>query len=338
MKKQLASGGIIGIGVYIPDEVRTNEYWDNIKIANLPNDKAMKFEGIESRRVFPEDLLPSDIEAIAGENAIKDSGLSKDDIDLVLVHSMLQDELVPGNASLVQHKLGLKNAGAWNIDTCCSSFVTMITLASNLIAMKEFKNILIVTSVIHSKLMDYSDYLSPYAGDGAGAVIVGQVPDNRGYIASSCNSHGYYHDAFTVKERMPHNDKIRVHYKQSPSLPLMTTNFKKMREVGRSSVEDMKIICELALEKAEVKGPDIDLFLSHQPCHWAHDAWREAIDVREGKSHQTFTKYGNMASACIPINLYEAREEGKLKDGDNVLITSSGAGVNHIAAVLKWHC
>lgn len=337
MIREIVSGGIIGIGTYIPEEVRTNDYWDNINICNLPKDKKMKIEGITERRVYPQDILPSDVEVVAGKNAIKDAGLTPEDIDLVLVHSMIQDELVPGNASLVQYKLGLKNAGAWNIDTCCSSFVTMVALASNLIAMKEFKNILIISSVIHSKLMDYSDYLSPYAGDGAGAVVIGQVPDDRGYIASNCTSNGYFHDAFTVKERMPHDEQIRVHYKKSPCMPLMTTNFTKMREVGRSSSENMKDICQSVLDKAKLDGKDIGLFLSHQPCHWAHGVWRDSVNIPKENSYQSFSKYGNMASACIPINLYEARNAGMLKDGDNILMTSSGAGVNHIALITKWY-
>ncbi len=337
MIREIVSGGIIGVGTYIPEEVRTNDFWDDINIYNLPKDKKVKIEGINERRVYPKDILPSDVEVIAGKNAIEDAELLPEDIDLVLVHSMIQDELVPGNASLVQYKLGLKNAGAWNIDTCCSSFVTMVALASNLIAMREFKNILIITSVIHSKLVDYSDYLSTYTGDGAGAVVVSQVPDDRGYIASSCNSHGHFHDAFTVKERMPYDEQVRVHFKKSPSLPLMTSNSKMMREVGRTSSDHMKNICETVLDKANLKGQDIDLFLSHQPCHWAHDVWRDSVNIPSENSYQSYSKYGNMASACIPINLYEARDLGMLKDGDNLLMTSSGAGVNHIALVTKWY-
>jgi len=78
------------------------------------------------------------------------------------------------------------------------------------------------------------------------------------------------------------------------------------------------------------------LFLSHQPCHWAHGAWRDSVGISPDNSYETFGKYGNIASATVPVNLFEAYEKGFLKEGSNLLMASSGAGENHIAAVLKW--
>lgn len=128
---------------------------------------------------------------------------------------MIQDEILPCNASKVQHKLGLKNAGAWNIDTCCSSFVTMIVIASNLIAAGEFRNILIAVSAFNSQLSDFSDYLCINLKDAAGAAVMGRVPEERGYISSACTSDGSYHDAFILTERLPYNIKKEVHFKST---------------------------------------------------------------------------------------------------------------------------
>lgn len=335
MLKEIIPAGILGIGAYIPEEIRKNDFWENIKIMNLPEGRRSPFERIDERRVFPSDILPSDAEVKAAEIAIKDSCISKDDIDLVMVHSMLQDEIIPSNASLVQYKLGLKNAGAWHIDTCCSSFVTMVTTASNLIAMGEFKNILIVTSVFHSRILDYSDYISLYAGDGAGAVVMGQVPEGRGYIASFCNSDGYYHDAFTLSERMPLNHTRRKFFEPSPLRPFFTTNPIKTNGVGKNSVDVMKEVLEKALKKANMTSDDIDMFFSHQPADWAHGAWRDSINIPKERSYETFRKYGNLASSSIPVTLYEAKEKGLLKERQTLLIASSGAGENHIAAIIK---
>lgn len=337
MLKEVYSAGIIGVGTYIPEEIRENSFWDNINIVNLPKKDKDPFKGIEQRRVFDKNHLPSDIEALAGKSAIEDSGLTADDIDLVLVHSMLQDEIIPSNASLVQYKLGLKNAGAWSIDTCCSSFVTMVATAANLIAMGEFKNILIISSVVHSRMVDYSDYLSTAAGDAVGAVVMGRVPDDRGYIAYSCTSNGYFHDAFAMKTRMPYDVKHVKHYDPNPCKPYFTINSEKALNVGRSSVDEMKEVLDNVLIKAEMTGKDIDLFLSHQPCHWAHDAWRESVGISKENSYHTFYKYGNIASTAIPLNLYESKELGLLKDGDYILIASPGAGKNHGAAIIRWY-
>lgn len=329
--------GILGVGALIPEKVVKNNFWDEIELFNLPPNGRSPFEGIEERRFFDENILPSDAGTEAARLAIKNSGIDADDIDLVMVQSMIQDEILPGNASKVQHKLGLKNAGAWNVDSCCSSFVTMVVIASNLIATGEFRNILIAVSAFNSQLSDFSDYLCINLGDAAGAVVMGRVPEGRGYIASACTSDGSYHDAFILTERLPYNVQKRNHFKPSPSKPLLTTNAQKIREMGRDSVKNMSYVLNKVMSKANIKGEDINLFLSHQPCYWAHDAWRNSVGIPETNSYQTFRKYGNIASASIPVNLFEAWQKGMLKDGYNLLIASSGAGENHIAALLKWY-
>lgn len=338
MLKDVKSAGIIGIGLYMPENIRPNSYWDDIELLNLPINKTKEdcFEYIKERRVFPPHMLSSDAETEAGRRALKDAGLSPDDVDLVLVHSMVPDELIPNNASLVQHKLGLKNAGAWNIDTCCSSFVTMVITASNLIAMGTFKKILIITSIYHSKIIDVQDYLAVPCGDGASAVVMGEVTDGKGYISSHCTSNGYYHDAFTLRERLPLGVTHRAHHELSPIRPLMTTHPTKVREMGRKSIEEMTPVMFKALEKADLNPFSVDFFLSHQPIQWANIAWRKSLGIPEGNSLQTFDIYGNIASTSIPASMYHALKENRIKDNDIVLIASSGAGENHAAAVLRW--
>lgn len=334
----MKNSGILGIGLYMPETVVTNDFWDDKEFINLPSRKTREscFEGIVERRFFPEDMLPSDAETEAGRRALENSNVKPEEIDLVLVHSMVPDEIIPDNASLVQYKLGLQNAGAWNMDTCCSSFVSMVISASSLIATGTFKKILIITSIFHSKIMDENDYLSVVIGDGASAVVMGEVSEGKGFLASHVSSDGYFHDAFTVRERMPLAHSYKRHYEAVPFKNLMTTNPEKTREMGRRTIDFMTPVMLAALEKAGQKPYDIDFFLSHQPVYWAHDAWREALGVAEGKSYQTFSMYGNLASTSIPASMYHALQENKISDGDVVMLASSGAGENHAAAVLKW--
>ena len=334
MEKSLFPAGILGIAAVIPEEIRGNDFWDNIEFKGLKEGKN-PFEGIAQRRVFPLDMLPSDAESEAGKRALEAAGLLPHEIDLVMVQSMVQDEMLPGNACLTQYKLGLENAGAWTIDTCCSSFVTMVVTASNLIATGEFQRILIITSALCSQLADYSDYQCCYLGDAAGAAVIGRVREGRGYIASYCNSHGQYHKGFTLQTRQPGNYNRR-HFMASQEKPLLTFDAEIIRKVGKESVDDMRHVLGRTLEKSQMSPKDIDLFLSHQPCYWAHGAWRDSIGLSPANSYETFGKYGNIASASIPVNLFEANEKGMLKDGSSLLIASSGAGENHIAAVLKW--
>lgn len=335
MLRETYNAGILGVGASIPEIIRKNDFWDNIPIHSLPRKDKDPFEGIEERRVYPDHTLPSDAEAEAGRNAIEDSGINPDEIDLVIVHSMLQDEIIPGNASLVQHKLGLKNAGAWNMDTCCSTFVTMMITASNLIMAGTFKNVLIIGSVIHSHMLDFSSYMSTYMGDGAGAVLMGRVSEGRGYMTSFCHSDGYYHDAFNIRPGKPVYLK-EVHYRPSPVKPIMTIDAEKSREIGHKSLEEMTSFMNITLEKSNLKASDVDLLLTHQPCHWAPDVWRKALGIPEEKSHNSFRYYGNLASATIPVNLLEARQLGKLRDDSILLTASPGAGKNYSIALFRW--
>jgi 3-oxoacyl-[acyl-carrier-protein] synthase III len=330
MLKEVYSAGIIGIGLNIPEEIRKNSYWDNIEIVNSRKEKSSLFVGIEERRVFPDKVPPSDFETVAAMRAIKDSGLDPDDIDLVMVHSMLQDKLIPGNASLLQHKLGLKNAGAWNIDTCCSSFVSMLIAASHLIMMGTCKNIVIATSILHSRMISPTHYLSTIVGDGAAAVVMSRVSEGRGFISSDFHSKGEYHDAFTMREVC-----ITTENGVEPSIEFFTHD-ELVRSIGRNSVNDVTYVINKAMDKANIDAKDIDFMITHQPSPWAHSAWRDAIGVPETKAHESFSRYGNLASTSIPVNLFEARELGKLKDDDTILLVSPGAGENFSVAFLKW--
>lgn len=334
MQKYLVPAGILGVSAVIPEQTRKNDFWKDITFANLKEGKN-PFEGIDERRVFPEDMMPSDAEAEAGRRALEAAYVSPDEIDLVIVQSMIQDEILPGNACIVQYKMGLKNAGAWTVDTCCSSFVTSLVTACNLVACGEFNKILIITSAFCSRLADYADYQCCYLGDAAGAAVIGRVSEGKGYLGSFCNSHGEYHKGFTLQMRQPWGYN-RKHFMPSMEMPLLTFDSEIIREVGRGSVEHMKEVLEKVMEKTSLKPEDIGLFLSHQPCHWAHGAWRDAMGIHPSCSYETFRKYGNIASASVPVNLFEAHTKGMLKDGCNLLMASSGAGENHIAAVLKW--
>ena len=338
MANEFKNAGILGIGFFRPEEVILNSHWDDKELLNLPSRKKKEdcFIGIKERRFFPKDMIPSDAEVEAGKLALQNAGVKPEEIDLVLMHSMVPDEIIPGNASLVQHKLGLNNSAAWNLDTCCSSFVTMTITASNLIACGTFKKVLIITSIFHSKIVDENDYLSTIIGDGASAIVMGEVPEGYGYISSKSISNGYFHDAFTIRERLPLAASHRSHLESSPAKNFMTTNPQKTREMGRKSIDYMTPVMLETLEKSELDASDIDFFFSHQPCHWAHDAWRESLNLTKDKSLHTFGIYGNLASTSIPASMYHAVKENKLKKGDLILIASSGAGENHTAATFRW--
>lgn len=334
----------------LPGRIETNydawesQPWFEAWLERLPPKKrANPFQGAKERRRVPLDpvsikksfrphpMLSSDAETLAGAMAIFNSGVNKDDIDLVLCSSLVPDLHVPHNGSLVQYKLGLKNAGAYNVDTCCSSFVTMLEIAMTYVRMGVKNKILIVGSALDSIINDKSSYFGVYIGDGAAAAIVGEVEEGYGYISSHSSSIGNRHKAIIFQKRKP---ELLITTQQGPTYEQEFVTFydqEMCKAIAHEAPGDMAETVHKAISKAGYSTADIDFFVSHQPVPWAANAWREAIGVPIEKSYQSFEKYGNMAVASAPTNLLEAVEYGLIKEGNKVILASSGVGENHIA-------
>ncbi len=339
---------------HLPGSVETNydgwqsQPWFENWLENLPPKKRDDpFAGRKERRrvpmdpvsvkksVHPHPMLSSDAETLAAAMAIFNGNVDKDEIDLVLVHSLVPDQHIPMNASLVQHKLGLKNAGAYNVDTCCSSFITMLEIAMTYVKHGIKKKVLIVGSALDSIITDKSNYFSVNSGDGAAAGIVAEVEEGFDYLSSHSYSRGSRHKAIIFQERKP---ALLVPTIQGPTYEQEFVTFYNMelcKEIAENAASDLTEIINTALKKAGCSVQDIDFFITHQPVPWAAHAWREAVGVPGSKFYESFEKYGNMAVASIPTNLVEAVEKGLIKAGDKVMLASSGVGENYIALFQK---
>lgn len=322
--------------------------WYEAWLDNLPEKKKSDpFQGSVERRRVPMDptsvkkslnphpMKPSDAETIAGALAILKSGLDKDEIDLVLCHSQVQDHPLPTNTSLVQHKLKLKNAGAYAVDSCCSTFVTMVEIASALVKTGIKKNVLIINSIIDTMITDKSDYYSVNTGDAAFGAIISESDMDHGYLGSASTSHGSRHDGVIFQRRQPHlhlNSGGGATHEQD-----FVTFYDKeaCREIGANAVPDLLNVIQMVEEKTKISVSDIDFFITHQPVAWAGDVWREALNVPKEKFYYSFEKYGNIATCSVAVNLMEAIENELIKENDTVLLASPGAGENHIALFQK---
>ena len=338
----------------MPGRIETNydgwesQPWFDEWVARMPPKKqANPFQGAVERRrvpmdpisvkksVHPHPMLSSDAETLAAAKAIYNAGIDKDEIDLVLCSSLVPDLSVPQNASLVQHKLGLKNAGAYNVDTCCSSFITMMEMAMTYVRAGMKKKVLIVGSSLDSLINDKTTYYSVYIGDGAVAGIVGEVEDGYGYIASHSHSIGKRHKAIIFQKRRPN---IFIPTSPGPTYEQEFVTFydKEMqREIAHETQNDITRVTEKMFSKTSYSAKDIDFLSTHQPVPWTPEAWRECLGVPKNKIYQSFEKYGNIAVASSAVNQMEAIEKGLMKAGDKALIVSSGVGENHICLFHK---
>ena len=339
---------------HLPGKIETNyegwesQPWYQAWLEKLPPKKRKNpFQGAKERRrvpldpvsvresIIPHPMLASDAETIAGAIAIINAKINKNDIDLVLSHSQVPDLALPENCSLIQHKLQLKNAGACGVDSCCSTFVSMIEMATGLVKSGIKKNVLIISSYLDSHVTDKSDYFSINTGDASVAGIVSNVAEGYGYISSDSLSHGDRHKGIIYQRRSP---RLFIKTALGPSYEQEFTTFYDLdacKKIAAKAQEDMVFVVEGALKKATKTVSDIDFFVTHQPVSWTANAWREAVGIPKEKFYESFEKYGNIATCSAGVNLLEACENGLIKADDMVLIASSGAGENHIAILQK---
>jgi len=338
----------------LPGRIETNhdgwksQPWFQTWLDRLPEKKkADPFQGTTERRRVPFDplsvraslqphpMLPSDAETIAGAMALVNGNIPKDRVDLLITASQVPDLLLPSNASLTQHKLGLPNAGAYHVDTCCSSFITMLEVATALVQSGIKRTVLIIASYIDSFVVDKTTYYSVNTGDAATAAIVTAVENGYGYLASHSTSFGDRHDGIIFQRRPPEILRPTPH---GPDFAQIFTTFynpEADHKIAVNTVKDMTQVVNAALHKRDLTIGDIDFLATHQPVQWAANAWREGLNVPEEKFYETFHAYGNIANCSVPMNLGEAVERGLIGSGDLALLASSGAGENYIALLEK---
>ncbi|WP_320051880.1 3-oxoacyl-[acyl-carrier-protein] synthase III C-terminal domain-containing protein [uncultured Acetobacteroides sp.] len=334
----------------LPGYVETNydgwisQPWYDAWLQQLPEKKRSNpFQGAEERRRVPMDptsvrtsthphpMLPSDAETIAGAMALLKWGKPKEEIDLVLVHSQVQDRPLPSNASLVQHKLQLTNAGAYTVDSCCSTFVTMVEVASALVNAGVKKNVLVVNSILDSMINDKSTYYSICTGDAACAAVITAVEGEYGYEGSFSLSRGELHDGIVFHHRSPmlHAD---VSCQPSYAQDFVTfMNPEACRTIGAKATEYLEYAVEQLEKKTRITRSQAQFLVTHQPVGWAPLAWRDSLGFTPSQHLCTYEKYGNIATCSVPTNLLLSIERGMVKAGQRVLMASSGAGENHIA-------
>ncbi|WP_047446919.1 3-oxoacyl-ACP synthase III family protein [Alistipes sp. ZOR0009] len=334
----------------LPGTVETNydgwisQPWYQTWVNQLPEKKRKDpFQGAVERRRVPMDpvsvrettrphpMMPSDAETIAGAMALLKWGKPKEEIDLLLSHSQVQDNPLPSNTSLIQHKLQLSNAGAYGIDSCCSTFVTMVEIASNLVRSGAKKNVLIVCSIIDSFINDKGDYYSVNTGDAACAAVVSAVEEGVGYEGSYSLSRGELHDGIQFRRRAP---KLLKHVSMLPSYEQDFVTFynpESVRAIGAKATEYLHHVVNVLGDRTGIDKSQADFLITHQPVAWAPNAWRESLGFSESQFYCSFEKYGNVATCSVATNLLEAIEKKLVGANQRVLMASSGAGENHIA-------
>ena len=329
MKQFVRQVKIIGTGSYTPETVYSNEYLESIV-----DTKAKWIEeklGIKERHIAAPDQSTSDLAGNAAEKAIENAGLTKDDIDLIVVATATPDRLAPSTATIVQDKIQAYNAVAFDIAAVCSGFLYAMSVASQYIASGVYDNVLVIGADTFSRITDWSSRDSVFFGDGAGAAVLTHGNGDEGFIAFRLYSDGRGRNNFTVpaggSEHPATEETIKegMHYFQMNG-----------RAVYDTGTEVLPIAINQVLSDTNLSISDIDLMIPHQPSIAILQKTAEIIGLPFEKVMTNMSKYANTSGGTIPILLDETNRAGKLKKGTTILFAAVGSGWTYGASIMKW--
>lgn len=329
---------ITGLGKYLPENVVTND--DLSKMMDTNDAWIQERTGIKERRWIKKG--DNDTSAIMGakasEMAIERAGIDKDDIDFIVFATMTPDYYFPGCGVQIQELLGLKNVGAIDIRNQCSGFVYALSVADQFIKTGMYKNILVVGAEYHSNGLDKTTRgrgVTVIFGDGAGACILSREEDNsRGVLSTHLHSEGKYADkliveAPSIKHWVP--EILEAGDDDVSYFPYMDGTFVFKHAVVRFSEVIMEGLMANGLQK-----DDIDMLIPHQANLRIAQFIQKKFGLSDDQVFNNIMKYGNTTAASVVIALTEAWEEGKIKEGDNVVLAAFGSGFTWGSAIIKW--
>ena len=324
------SVGIKGTGYYVPENVVTN--FDLEKIVDTTDEWIRTRTGIEERRFASPDEATSDLSYKAALKAIEVAKIDKNQIDMIIVATCTPDYIAQGTSCLVQNKLGLTSIPCLDVNAACSGFIYGMSMAYSLVKSKIYKNILVVGAETLSRIIDMQDRNTCVLfGDGAGAVIIGEVEEGYGILGLSLGAEG--EDDMILKvpaggTRKPNNEET---IKNRENFLIM-----KGKEVFKFAVTVLPKVTLDALEQSKLSVNDLSMIFPHQANERIIEAASKRIKFPLEKFYMNLNRFGNTSAASIAIALGEALEKGLVKKGDNIALTGFGAGLTYGSMVMKW--
>jgi 3-oxoacyl-[acyl-carrier-protein] synthase-3 len=329
MKQLVRNVKIIGTGSFTPEKVYTNKYLETIIDTN---DKWIQENlGIKERRIAASNEATSDLASKAALEAIKNAGLTKDDIDLIIVATATPDRLAPSTAAIVQDKIEAYNAVAFDISAVCSGFLYGMSVASQFIAAGVYDNVLVIGADTFSKITDWKRRDAVFFGDGSGAAVFSHGNVNEGFLAFRLYTDGRGKYNYTVPaggSEMPATVETvnkGLHYFQMNGRAVYETGTKVLPKAINQVLDDTGLSID-----------DIDYLIPHQPSIRILEKTAEIIGLPMEKVMTNMDKYANTSGGTIPILLDEVNKAGKLSKGDTLLFAAVGSGWTYGAAILRW--
>lgn len=319
-------------GIYVPEIECSNDELRERFARTHPEfvDKTEEVSGIRTRWYAPNDWATSDLAVRAGQAALERGNVAPEDVDLIVVGTDSPDYITPSTSVVVQHKLGAKKAGTFDVGCACASFPTALGAASGLmLANPWMKNVLVIGAYMMHRLSDPADPMCFFYGDGAGAALL-QPSEVPGLMGSAFRADGSFAKHWAI---------LSGGTAEPANVEAIAAGRTQVRMVERypSSVNDdgwPALVHMLAARNQFALG-DIDLLIFTQVRKRTIEKVMATLELPIGKAHMITENWGYTGSACIPMALHDAIAAGRTKPGDLVVLVGSGVGHNQAGIALR---
>jgi len=315
---------IAGTGRYLPAEILTNEALAQ-RVATS-DEWIVTRTGIRQRHIAAEGETTSDLALHASREAIAAAGMTAADIDLVIVATATPDMIFPATACILQDKLGIRRGGAaFDIGAVCSGFVYALAIADKMVASGAARNALVVGAEIYSRILDWNDRgTCVLFGDGAGAVVL--VPSaSPGILTSHLHADGSHREILCVPGQV-HNGKVTG----TPFLHMDGS------AVFKFAVKVLADVANEALSATNMLAEDIDWVIPHQANIRIMDATMKKLHLPHERLIVTVDIHGNTSAASIPMALDIAVRDGRIREGQHLMLLGVGGGFTWGSVFLRW--
>jgi 3-oxoacyl-[acyl-carrier-protein] synthase-3 len=330
-QQTLRRARIAALATYVPPRVLTNA--DLEKMVDTTDEWIMQRTGIRERHIVDPGIATSDLAKEAAIGAMKQAGVDPTDIGFIVVGTTTPDTIFPSTACVLQHKIGATNAWGFDLGAACSGFTYALTVGMQMVASGAHDHALVVGADVMSSIIDYKDRATCVLfGDGAGAVVLSPARDSGpsilGFAHEIDGSGGPALCMPAGGSRMPASHETvdqRLHYVKQDG-----------QAVFKFAVRKTEEICLRVLQQHGVAPSDLDLFVSHQANRRIIQAAADRLGLPPSKVVINLERFGNTTAATIPLALADAVADGRVKNGDLVLLASVGAGFTVGAVLLRW--
>ena len=326
----MVSVGIIGLGAYVPPNEMSNEDW--MEYVDTSDEWITTKTGMKKRRIANSDMCTSDLAVEACKQALEDANLKPEDIDLLILATSSPDVPLSSTAGIIQDKLGCVECAAFDINAVCAGWVHALDIGSRFAGTSGYRNVLVVGSEIYSRILNWKDRATCVLfGDGAGAVVLSEVENDKGILGSWLMSDGSGSSVIEIPAggvRTPFNSEDFEEGKQYFHMD--------GRAVWDFAIEAFPQAVRNALSKVGKEISDVDLIIPHQANINIIKAGMENLNLGMDKTFTNLHKYGNTAGASVPIAMREAMDEGLIKEGTLVVTAAFGGGLAWGANVIQF--